>query len=443
MLQPETRFAKSGELTIAYQVVGEGPVDLVYVPGFMSHVELNWEYAFYSAFLDQLADFCRLVILDKRGTGLSDRSLGLGTLEDRMDDLRAVMDSVGLERAALMGVSEGGALSELFSATYPERVTALVLWAAACPGVMEIPMPVDDLVDSIVENWTTGRVIDAFVQHAPDPETVLPQLARFERYACTPAMAGEIMRRNFDSDMTGALPLIQAPTLITQCRNDPIVRVSTAEYLAANIPNARLAITEGDHHASWRPLDYDETLGLIRPFLLEYANVDGTATAPAVSDRVLSTVLFTDIVTSTDQAVAVGDARWRDMLDRHDELCRTEVDRHRGILIKSTGDGILARFDGPGRAVNCAQRLNQQAAALGLQIRSGAHTGEVELRGDDVGGIAVHIAARVMSCAGPGEILVSRTVKDLTAGAGLEFVDRGERVLKGVPEPWHLFAVAG
>ena len=432
---PQTKFAKSSGISIAYQVVGDGPIDIVYVPGFMSHVELNWEYSFYAPVLEDMSSYARLIVLDKRGTGLSDRSMGLGTFEERMDDVRAVMDAVGSERAALVGVSEGGALCTLMAASHPERVSALVLIAAACPGMFTL----DDaqrvgLLGFIRNDWYTGRVISFFVQNAPDPEAALTKLARFERYCCEPSMAEEIMARNLDSDIREALPSVNVPTLVLHNRRDPVVPITHGEYYASNIPGAVHEFFDHDFHGSWRPLDYDETFAAMRRFLT------GGTSRPVTTDRVLSTVLFTDIADSTARAAEMGDARWRDLLDQHDTAAREEVARHNGITVKSTGDGILARFDGPSRAVMCAEAFGRRANAIGLSIRAGVHTGEIELRGDDVGGIGVHIASRVASLATAGEILVSRTVKDLSVGSGVRFADRGQHELKGVPETWQLYA---
>jgi class 3 adenylate cyclase len=434
--RPETQFAKNGDLSIAYQVVGDGPIDLVFVPGFMSHVELNWDYLFMSCALERLAGFSRLVVFDKRGSGLSDRSLGAGTLEDRMNDIGVVMDAVGFERAALVGISNGAPLAALFAATYPNRVTSLALLMAGCPGLKPPGEAFEQTLDLVREFWTTGLVVNTLVQHAPDPDEAVAQLARFERYCCTAAVAVEILRRGAESDLRPFLPLIQAPTLVVNQRRDPIVSVDEGTYLADNIAGARHVVGEGDFHASWRPADYEASLRDIEEFLTGQRG-------PAVSapERVLSTVVFTDIVQSTDLAVDLGDANWRKLLDRYDEICADEVARHRGVLVKQTGDGMLAHFDGPGRAVSCALTINDQVGSLGLRTRSGVHTGEVELRGGDLSGISVHIASRVMSTADVGEVFVSRTVKDLTIGADLEFVDRGEHELKGVPGSWPLFAV--
>jgi pimeloyl-ACP methyl ester carboxylesterase len=434
--KPETKYATSGDLSIAYQVVGEGPVDVVFVPGFMSHVELNWDYVFMSSPLERLAQFSRMVVFDKRGSGLSDRSLGAGTLEDRMDDLRAVMDDVGLERAAVVGVSNGAPLAAMFAATYPQRVSALVLFLSSCPGVRP-PSPEFEAVLTLVRDfWTTGLVLNTIIQHAPDPDEAIVQLARFERYCCTAAVAVEIMRRGYESDLTPFLPLIQTPTLVINNRDDPIVPLEESIYLAEHIPHARHVILDGDFHASWRPSDFDEPLRLLEMFLTGERGSVVTA-----ADRVLATVLFTDIVQSTDHAVDLGDANWRHVLDRYDDLCRDEVARHRGVFVKNTGDGMLSHFDSPGRAVACAQELSEKVGALGLRTRAGVHTGEVELRGADLSGVAVHIAARVMGTGDAGEVIVSRTVRDLTIGGYLEFEDHGEHTLRGVPGTWSLFAV--
>jgi pimeloyl-ACP methyl ester carboxylesterase len=434
---PKTEYASSGDLSIAYQVVGDGPVDLVFVPGFMSHVELNWDYIFMSAGLERLAQFSRLVVFDKRGSGLSDRSLGAGTLEDRIDDVRAVMDAVDLERAAILGVSNGAPLAAMFAATYPDRVTALVLFLSSCPGSRPPSPEFESVIALVREFWTTGLVLNTIVQHAPDQDVAVEQLARFERYSCTPAVAVELMRRGYEADLTPFLSLIQAPTLVINNRDDPITPLEEAIYLAEHIPNARQVILEGDFHASWRPSDFDEPIRLVETFLTG----ESGSVAPSL-DRVLSTVLFTDIVRSTDEAVDLGDAHWRRILDRFDDMCQDEIKKHRGVYVKNTGDGMLAHFDSPGRAVGCAVAMRERVGALGLRTRAGVHTGEVELRGADLSGVAVHIASRVMNTAGPAEVVVSRTVRDLTIGSQLDFVDRGEHTLKGVPGSWPLYAVA-
>lgn len=437
MSVPQTKFAQSGGASIAYQVVGDGPIDIVYVPGFMSHVELNWEYSPFSAILSDLASYGRLIVLDKRGTGLSDRSLGLGTFEERMDDVRAVMDAAGIERAALVGVSEGGAMCTLMAAMHPDRVTKLVLLAAACPGLFDQgESERENLLEFVRGAWYSGKVMRHFIQHADDRDGALEKMARFERYCCEPSMAREIMARNVDSDIRDALPAVRVPTTVLHNRLDPVVPLSHGQYYAAHIPGAEHTFFDNDFHGSWRPSDYDDILAAARRFLT------GDAARPVTTDRILSTVLFTDIADSTARAAEMGDARWRDLLDRHDAAASEEVAGHNGVLIKSTGDGILARFDGPSRAVLCAHALGRRAEGLGLAIRAGVHTGEIELRGTDVGGLGVHIASRVASLASAGEILVSRTVKDLSVGSSMSFTDRGEYELKGVPESWRLYAAS-
>ena len=280
-------------------------------------------------------------------------------------------------------------------------------------------------------------MIDFFVQHAPDPDVFVARLARFERYCCTPTVAVDIMRRNFEADITAVLPTIGVPTLVVHQDGDPVVPLVHGRYYAEHIPGARLEVLPGAFHGSWRPSDYDPTVAAVRAFV-----TGEQGSAPAPPDRMLATVLFTDIVDSTATAAGIGDDRWRELLDRHDRSAREEVDVHGGVFVKSTGDGVLARFDGPSRAVACAHAIMARTRPLGVSVRAGAHTGEVELRGDDIGGLCVHIAARVAGAAGPGEVLVSRTVKDLTVGAGIDYDDRGEHGLKGIPDRWQLFAAS-
>jgi class 3 adenylate cyclase len=433
---PETQFTRNSGMSLAYQVAGDGPIDVVLVPGYVSHVEMNWDYPFYGCFLKDLARYARVVVLDKRGNGLSDRSLGLGTFEERMDDVRAVMDAAGLERAALVGVSEGAAMCVVMAATHPDRVSSLALYGPACPGLFP-PEIVESALELVEENWNTGEVVGYFVQHAPDPEVATPRMARLERYSCTPSVAREIMWQNLTSDIRSVVPTVSVPTLVMHTRDDPAVPFAHGQFFAEQIPGATLVPLEGDFHSSWLESDYEPILAETRTFLTGEA-----AVRPVRVDRILSTVLFTDIADSTAMASELGDARWRALLDRHDRAAAEEVAAHGGVLVKSTGDGILARFDGPSRAVACAHALRRRADGLGLRTRAGAHTGEIELRGDDVGGIAVHIASRVASEADAGEVLVSRTVKDLTVGADVVFEDRGEHALKGVPETWRLYATA-
>lgn len=363
-----------------------------------------------------------------------------------MDDVRAVMEAAGVQRAALFAVSEGGPLAMTFAATYPERVASLALYGtyARCKEDSDYPsgMPasVADAFPPVLEQtWGTGRALRFVLQHAPETPETDSFLARFERNSCTPPAVADIMRSNIDIDVRPVLPFISCPTLVVHTIGDPLVPHRLGRYLAETIPDARLLEIPGDFHVSWREEDFAPVLDAVEEFVVGHP-VDSES---GVADRVLATVLFTDIVGSTEQAVSLGDRRWRELLDRHDDLARRRIGEYGGRLVKTTGDGVLATFDGPARAIRCATALRDGSAPLGLAIRAGIHTGEVELRHADVGGVAVHIGARVSALAGPGEILVSRTVKDLVVGSGLGFSDRGSHQLKGLPEEWHVYAVAG
>jgi class 3 adenylate cyclase len=437
---PETRYAKSGDVHIAYQVSGEGPIDLVLVPGFVSHVELAREMQFTRSY--EAESFARLIRFDKRGTGLSDRSVGVATLEQRMDDVRAVMDAVGIERAALWGISEGGPMCILFAATYPERTSALVLQASFACRMQTPDQPyglhpdaAEGLVAAFEAQWGTGSVLGSFFPSMMNDPVVREQFARYERNAASPSALVDILRMVGATDVRAVLPTISVPTLVIHSAGDLMVPVEHGRYLAEHIPGARYVELPGADHVS---IQADEAGAMddIEEFLTGHRPAHG-------SDRVLATVLFTDICGSTERASALGDRAWRRLLDEHDSLSSHEVDRHRGRLIKTTGDGLLATFDGPARAVQCAVAIRDRLRPLGVSIRAGVHTGEVEVRGEDVGGIAVHIGSRVAALADPDEVMVSRTVTDLVAGSGLTFVDRGTHSLKGVPHDWQLFALAG
>ncbi|MEQ1788630.1 MAG: adenylate/guanylate cyclase domain-containing protein [Acidimicrobiales bacterium] len=429
------RYARSGDVSIAYVDFPGGPASVVYVDGFTTNVGISGAY---ETWLPDVSRFARVVNLDKRGVGLSERSVGIADLETRMDDLRAVMDAVGLDRAHLLGVSEGGPMSILFAATYPERVESLTLvgtFARFTRGDDHPWMPTlaehESTTRLIVEHWGSGRVLGAFLPREERTPETIEGLADYEVQSASPRAVEQLMEMNATIDVRAALPTINVPTLVVANKDDQQVPVQCGRYLAEHIPGAQLLELEGTHltmQPGRRPwMDAFEEL------------VTGERAAPVI-DRVLATVLFTDIVSSTELAGERGDAAWRDTLDRHDATARREIAAHRGILVKSTGDGVLARFDGPGRAVACARAIGDDVARLGVRVRAGAHTGEVELRGDDIGGIAVHIASRVAGLAGPGEVLVSRTVKDLTAGSGIAFEDRGEHTLKGVADRWQLYA---
>ncbi len=439
MTIPATRYAKSGDVNIAYQVVGEGPLDLVLVPGFASHVEHAWEDPSLARFLRRLASFSRLILFDKRGTGLSDRVsvTELPTLEQRMDDVRAVMDAVGAEQAALLGVSEGGPMSTLFAATYPERTTALVAYGAFAGRVGLPPSPeqVQPFLDAIERNWGQGFGIGLFAPSMANDESCRQWWARYERLALSPGAAVALVRMNMEIDTRHVLPAIRVPTLVLHRAGDRMVSVEQGRYLAEHISKAKYVELPGDDHAPWIG-DQDAILDEIEEFLT------GVRHGPD-PDRVLATVLFTDIVGSTQRAVELGDRRWRDLLDGYYGVAHKELGRFRGREVKTTGDGFLATFDGPARGIRCACAIGDGARQLGIDSRAGLHTGECEVMGEDVGGIAVHIGARVAAEAGAGEVLVSSTVKDLVAGSGISFQDRGIHALKGVPGDWRLFAVQG
>ena len=438
---PETRYAKSGDLSIAYQVVGSGR-DVVFIAGSVSHVELGWEEPPTAPVHRRLSRFGRLVTFDKRGVGLSDRSTELPTLEQRMDDVRAVMDAADCERAAVVGLSEGGPMALLFAATYPERVSALVLWAtfariAWAPDYREgVDVQAAELFcDQIEDSWGHGRVLPLIAtQDAPDDEATRRRFARLERSAATPAMAAAANRFPLYIDVRPALSAISVPTLVIHRTGDPLVNVAHGRYLAEHIRGARFSEYPGDFHESALGRD-EEVLDEIEEFLTGSRQERGI-------DRVLKTIMFTDIVGSTERAVSMGDRRWHDVLDDHDSAVRGELERFHGQEVKTTGDGFLAAFDGPARAIRCAQAITDKAEDMGLQVRAGLHTGECEARGDDLAGIAVHIGARVGSLAGPSEVLVTSTVRDLVTGSGVEFHDRGRHELKGIPGEWQLLAVA-
>jgi class 3 adenylate cyclase len=441
---PETKYAQSGDLSIAYQVFGEGDFDLVFVPGFVSHCDLAWEMPLMREVSTRLGSFARVITFDKRGTGLSDRSLGFGTPEDRMDDIRAVMDAAESDRSALVGISEGGPLVVLFAATYPERTTALVPWGtfARVLAAPDFPIGIDpDGVESFLETvravWGSGRAIRFFIRNIPDDPGTSALLARYERSATTPTMAREILRRNIEIDVRSALPAVSAPTLVIHRSGDAIVPVACGKHLADNIADARFVELPGKWHLNGAPRGEQDALDTIEEFLTGRRHEDEVEI-----DRVLKTVLFTDIVGSTERAVAEGDRKWRGILDAHDAAIRKQLGRFRGEEVNTTGDGFLAAFDGPGRAIQCARQIADTARTLGLEIRAGVHTGECELRGENLAGIAVHIGARVASLADAGEVLVTSTVRDLVQGSGIDFADRGSHELKGVPGEWQVLAVA-
>jgi class 3 adenylate cyclase len=436
---PETRYAKKGDAHIAYQVVGDGPLDLVLVSTWFSHVEARWDLPGYVRYLRRLSSFSRLISFDKYGMGLSDPipSKELPPLEDWMDDVSAVMDAVGIERAAIMGVAEASPMAELFAATYPERTSALVLVSAtarisAAPGY-EIGAPPDvqeRLISMAEQAWGRRDLIAAINPSLAGDSAAAEAWGRYFRLSASPATAAAVMRMLFELDVRDVLPTIRVPTLVVHRQDNPIVTIEQGRYVADQIEGASFVAVPGADYGL-AVGDIDVVIDEVEEFL--------TGSRPAhATDRVLATVLFTDIVDSTRRAVELGDARWRDVLERHDELARTEVARFGGAISDFTGDGLVASFEGPARAVRCALALRDRLRTLGLDIRAGVHTGEVERRSEGMAGIGVHIAARVLALAGADEVLVSRTVRDLVTGSGLTFVDRGTHALKGVPEEWEI-----
>jgi class 3 adenylate cyclase len=447
-MQPATRYAKSGDVNVAYQVVGEGPLDLVYVPGWVSHLDLNWEEPGPGRFLERLASFSRLILFDKRGTGLSDRVSPneLPTLEQRMDDVRAVMDAAGSEQASLFGASEGGPMCALFAATYPERVRSLVMYGSYARGFPDgdypwattrwatTPEDLEAMLDVVEETWgEPNELLGFWGPSIAEHERYKRWWSRYLRMSASPAAAVTLSRMNHQVDIRHVLPAIQAPTLLVHRARDSLVLAEGSRYMAERIPDARFVELPGEDHL-WFFGDQDALLDEVEQFL--------TGTRPVREpDRVLATVMFTDIVGSTERAAELGDQRWRELLASHEALVRMQLERFRGREVQMLGDGVLATFDGPARGIRCARTICDEVRSLGIEVRAGLHTGECEMRNGDIAGIAVHTGARVSAKASPGEVLVSSTVRDLVAGSGIEFQDRGVHRLKGVPGEWRLFSV--
>ena len=441
---PGVRYAKSGAVSIAYEVLGDAPRDMVHIPPFISNLELQWEDPAHAAYMRRLASFSRLIMFDKRGTGLSDR-VDVATLEERMDDVRAVMDAVSSERAVVFGSSEGGALAILFAVTYPERVSELVLygayprmsWAPDYPdGVPASDEEVRELLRDFEDQWGSvegGLSVSALQPGRADDSAYKEAWARHCRLSASPGAAAAILRMILSIDVRDLVPAIRVPTLVLY-RTSDVAHAAGSRYLGDHIPGAKVVELPGDVYFPYLG-DQDAVLSEIEEF------VTGVRPVP-VHDRVLATVLFTDIVGSTETAARLGDQRWRALLEQHEKISSTHVRGNRGRLITFTGDGILATFDGPARAVRCACAIRDALQTSQIQIRAGVHTGEIEVLGDDVGGIAVHIGQRISSLAKPDEVLVSRTVVDLVAGSGLTFTESGVHQLKGIPESWHLYSVS-
>ncbi|MEJ7894012.1 MAG: adenylate/guanylate cyclase domain-containing protein [Solirubrobacteraceae bacterium] len=442
-MKPQTRYttARDGRV-IAWTMIGDGPLDLLYVPASISATEQLWEHPTVMSFFERLSSFCRLILYDRRGSGMSERLQDAASLEEQVDDVHAVLDAAGSERAAILATYEGGAMAMLFAASAPERSGALILYAtmarmSAAPGY-EFAWPDADrqaTMNAINAEWGVGTGM--FARFAPgyaNDRGMTEWFARLQRLAMDPTYAAKVMVMNGSVDVRGVLASIQAPTLVLHRRHDAGFDNRHSAYLAEHIPNARLAILDGEDSLPFLG-DSDSVLGEIQEFLTG-------ARAEREPDRILSTVLFTDICRSTERAAELGDARWRALLEQHDSAVRTQLARHRGRAVKSVGDGVLATFDGPARAIRAAHGIAEDVGRIGLDVRAGLHTGECEVMGDDVGGLAVHIAARVVASAQAREVLVSNTVKDLVVGSGLRFDDRGEHELRGVPGTWRLWSAA-
>ncbi len=439
--QIETRYAKSGELNIAYQQYGAGPVRLVYVPGWASHVENAWTFPEHAEFSSALARFARVIMLDRRGTGLSDPVAEPPTLEERMDDVRAVMDAAGWDRAAIWGISEGGPMAMLFAATYPERTQALVLYGTFARFTRSADYPIgyppevaERFLETVASSWGTGELSRGFAPARADDPAAVRDLARLERMSMSPGTAYKLFRNLVNTDLRDVLPAIRVPTLLLHRVDDLPIRVAHARYLAEHLPHARYVELPGSDHLPFVG-DHGALLAEVREFLT------GERAAPE-ADRVLTTILFCDIVDSTARAAALGDRAWRDLLARFYAAADEKLRAYRGRKLDTAGDGLYAAFDGPARAVRCGAALCAAVAPLGLQVRVGVHTGECEVLDDKYSGIAVHLGARVAGAAGAGEVLVTSTVKDLVAGSGLAFEDLGSRALRGVPDEWRLFRAA-
>ncbi|MFC2077880.1 adenylate/guanylate cyclase domain-containing protein [Candidatus Bipolaricaulota bacterium] len=442
MARIETKYTRTNGVHIAYQVVGQGAFDLVYVPGWVSHIELNWEVPAYARFLERLASFARLVMFDKRGTGLSDRVPDdrLPTLEERMDDLRAVMDAVGSERAALVGASEGGNLCALFAATYPERTKALVMLGAFAKRIRSSDYPWartpeerEKEFELVEREWGKRMDLAHYAPSMVSNEPFIRRAAAYCRGAASPGAALALLKMNSAIDIRNVLPTIHIPTLLVHRAGDMDADVEGARWMSQQIDGARLVVLPGNDHFPWVG-DQDEILGEIEEFLT------GERPLPDAT-RFLTTILMTDIVESTRMTQEFGDHAWRELLDQHDRICEDAVRAYRGRIVSHTGDGIVATFDGPGRSIHCAKAISSALKSIGIQIRAGIHTGEAERRGDDLTGVAVILAARVSASAISDEVLVTRTVRDLVSGSGIELYDRGSHDFKGFAEQWQVYSV--
>jgi class 3 adenylate cyclase len=443
-MKPETHYAKSGDVYIAYQINGEGPFDMVWAPGTFSHLDMDWDFPMRADFYHKLGLICRLIRFDKRGTGLSDRPTKMATLEERTDDIRAVMDAVGLESAVVFGVSEGGSMACMFAATYPERTRSLLIWGAMARWVAtkDHPWGLDaeqyaEVIRDVRENWPSEWYIrgPGAGLGRDASQDLIDHAKRYMRAAGTPSAVAAYETMNSEIDIRPILGAIKVPTLVMNRMGDPVANVEGAGDMAKRIPGAKFIEYPGNTH-SIMAIEPEKVIGDIQEFV--------TGVRPAViDDRVLATVLFVDIADSTRRLNELGDRAWKERLEAYYRLVRAELERYRGREMNTAGDGIMASFDGPARAVRCALTITSDVKPLDLEIRAGVHTGEVELIGDNIGGIAVHIASRLQGEGAPGQVMVSSTTKDLVAGSGLAFQDLGDRELKGMPGRWTLYLASG
>jgi class 3 adenylate cyclase len=439
MEAPLTRYARSGDVSVAYQVAGSGPRDLIVVPGLVSHLELGWEEPLERRFRERLASFSRLILFDKRGTGLSDPVDSSMSIEERMDDVRAVLDAAGSERATLLGFSEGVPLSIVFAASHPERVDGLILYGgfARLRKADDYPIGVADsdlhLYRRFFDEWPPDDFLERFAPSIAHIPRAREWFHRYARMVASPRMVRDLWRWVESIDVRSVLPSVRVPTLVVHRVNESIP-VAFAWYLAEHIPDARLIELPGADHIMFVG-DADRLVGEVEEFMTG-------ARASADADRMLATILFTDVAGSTEQAATLGDREWRAQLERHNDVLLRQVDRFQGRTVKNTGDGVLALFDRPTRAIRCADAIREGVERLDLRLRAGLHTGEFERMGDDVGGLSVHIGARICELAQPGEVLVSSTVHDLVVGSGIVLEDRGSHLLRGVPGDWRIYAVS-
>jgi class 3 adenylate cyclase len=441
-METETQYVRSGDTHIAYQVIGNGPIDIAYVPGWVSHVELCWEDPDYARFLNRLTSFARLIMFDKRGTGLSDRVPNdqLPPLEVRMDDLNVVMDAVGSKKAALLGFSEGGNLCALFAATYPERTLGLIMFGSFAKRIWSEDYPWAPTSEQrqhdyevIEREWGNKMDLEHYIPSKVNDPAFTRRLATYFRRAASPGAAVALLKMNTQIDISNVLPSIHVPTLILHRTDDRDAKIEEGRWMAERISGAKFKELPGEDHLPWVG-DQEAILDEVQEFI--------TGSHPTtVRGRALATIMFTDIVGSTEILQKLGDDAWRVLLEKHDKICFDSIVNARGRLVNQTGDGVVAAFDGPSRGIACAREIIKRTGELGLEIRGGLHTGECEIRGKETVGLAVHLAARVVALAGAGEILVSRTVQDLVSDADFEFEDRGSQVLKGFPEKWQLFSV--